>query len=56
MIGNIRDSTVLKEMKMKKMIAVVLLVASGIAAAACPINQPYRCYTTLSGKQVCGCF
>jgi hypothetical protein len=51
-----RESTTLKEMKMKKVIAVLLLVASGIAAASCPINQPYRCYTTITGKQVCGCF
>ena len=41
---------------MKKLIAIGLLVASGIAAAACPINQPYRCYTGMNGKQVCGCF
>jgi hypothetical protein len=41
---------------MKKLIAIALLLASGIAAAKCPINQPYRCYTGMNGKQVCGCF
>lgn len=40
---------------MKKTIAILLLTISGIAAASCPINQPYRCYTGINGKQICGC-
>jgi len=40
---------------MKKLIAIALLVASGIAAASCPQYAPYRCYIGMNGKQVCGC-
>ncbi len=40
---------------MKKLIAIALLVASGIAAAACPTYQPYRCVPGMNGKMICGC-
>ena len=40
---------------MKKLIAVALLVASGIAAASCPPFQPYRCIQGANGKMICGC-
>ena len=40
---------------MKKLIAVALLVASGIAAASCPTFQPYRCIQGANGKMICGC-
>ncbi len=41
---------------MKKLITIVILFACGAAAASCPINKPYRCYTGMNGKQICGCF
>lgn len=41
---------------MKKLIAIVLLTASGIAAAACPVGTRYQCYPTPSGKMQCGCY
>jgi hypothetical protein len=40
---------------MKKLIAIALLVASGIAAASCPMSMPYRCTVGFNGKQICGC-
>jgi len=40
---------------MKKLIAIALLVASGIAAASCPQYAPYRCVVGMNGKQICGC-
>jgi hypothetical protein len=40
---------------MKKLIAIALLVASGVAAASCPTYAPYRCHVMMNGKQVCGC-
>lgn len=40
---------------MKKLIAIALLVASGVAAASCPAYAPYRCTVLMNGKQMCGC-
>lgn len=40
---------------MKKLIAIVLLTISGIAAASCPTYQPYRCVQGFNGKMICGC-
>ena len=40
---------------MKKLIAIALLVASGVAAASCPYYAPYRCVVGMNGKQICGC-
>jgi hypothetical protein len=40
---------------MKKLIAIALLVASGVAAASCPTYAPYRCQVMMNGKQICGC-
>lgn len=40
---------------MKKLIAIALLVASGVAAASCPAYAPYRCTQGFNGKMVCGC-
>lgn len=39
---------------MKKLIAIALLVASGVAAASCPQFQPYRCVPN-GNKMLCGC-
>lgn len=39
---------------MKKLIAVVLLVAAGAAYASCPPHAPYRC-AIWAGKVICGC-
>jgi hypothetical protein len=41
---------------MKKFVAIALLLASGIAAAACPAGTRYQCYSTPSGKMQCGCY
>ena len=41
---------------MKKFVAIALLVASGIAAAACPAGTRYQCFSTPSGKMQCGCY
>jgi hypothetical protein len=40
---------------MKKLIAIALLVASGIASASCPIGTRYDCQSTFNGKLSCGC-
>lgn len=40
---------------MKKFVAIALLLASGIAAAACPAYAPYRCVQGGNGKMICGC-
>lgn len=40
---------------MKKLIAIALLVVSGVAAASCPQFQPYRCTPGYGGKMICGC-
>ena len=39
----------------RKLIASALLLLTFSAFASCPQNMPYRCYSTASGKQVCGC-
>jgi hypothetical protein len=43
------------ELIMKKLIAIALLVVSGVAAASCPQFQPYRCTQGYNGKMICGC-
>ena len=40
---------------MKKLIAITLLIASGYAAASCPIGTRYDCQSTFNGKMSCGC-
>jgi hypothetical protein len=44
-----------KEFIMKKLIVLTLLLASGVAAAACPPYSPYGCRQGMNGKMVCGC-
>ena len=40
---------------MKKLVAIVLLTATGVAFAACPTYSPYRCIQGANGKMICGC-
>lgn len=40
---------------MKKLIAIALLVASGVAAASCPAFSRYQCFPAGNGKMQCGC-
>ena len=40
---------------MRKIVAVLLLVATGAAYAACPAYAPYRCVQGANGKMICGC-
>ena len=40
---------------MKKLLVVLLLTVSGVAAASCPPYSPYGCRQGLNGKMVCGC-
>lgn len=41
---------------MKKVIlTAVLLLTTAYAVASCPPYAPYRCYTGMNGKMVCGC-
>jgi hypothetical protein len=57
MMGNDRDSTTLKEMKMKKMIvSLVLGLAAASAFASCPWPTKYQCYQQSNGKMRCGCY
>ena len=39
----------------KAIVSIVLVFAVGQAIASCPVYQPYRCYTGMNGKMVCGC-
>lgn len=41
---------------MKKLAFAFVLLAFGASVmAACPAGTRYDCYTTMSGKQSCGC-
>lgn len=42
-------------MKKKAMLAVLLLMLAGVAAAACPTWAPYGCTLMPNGKMLCGC-
>jgi len=42
---------------MKKALIAIVLAATAVAAfASCPPGTVYRCYSTPSGKMLCGCF
>ena len=42
---------------MKKIIvAVALVAATASAIASCPMGSRYQCYSTPSGKMMCGCY
>lgn len=42
---------------MKKTFVAIILAATTVAAfASCPIGTVYRCYSTPSGKMMCGCY
>lgn len=42
---------------MKKALIAIALVATTVTAfASCPFGTMYRCYSTPSGKMMCGCF
>jgi hypothetical protein len=45
----------MKGTTMKKLIVSLVLFASGVAMAACPTFQPYRCIQGANGKMICGC-
>ena len=39
----------------KALVTVVLALTTFSAIASCPAYAPYRCYTGVNGKMVCGC-
>ena len=40
---------------MKKALFAIVLFTAGVAMAACPTYQPYRCVQGFNGKMICGC-